>query len=145
MDAEAAPERRRHDTSSLGAALSRSAAFMFSRPIRLFRPTKVSGWTALGELSGRSALSPSVLLAIAKSEGWALAPRYLLPPAIINALAGFSLFATFNIVNGTLQTLVSERSVIPNVTCAAESVADQRLPSDSRRMCWLCSGYEGLQ
>lgn len=107
MDAEVAPEqRRRRDTSSLGAALSRSAAFMFSRPIRLFRPTKISGLTALGELSGRSALSPSVLLALAKSEGWALAPKYLLPPAIINTLAGFSLFATFNIVNGTLQALV---------------------------------------
>ena len=91
--------RRQGASTSLSAALSRSFAsslsFYFSRPIRLFRPTKVSAVTAIQALAldrGQSSLSPSVLRSIIREEGgWRFFPRHVLPPFLVNTLFGATL------------------------------------------------------
>jgi hypothetical protein len=62
-------------TNSLYAALARtaarSAALYFSRPVRLFRPSKVSGWQSLRSIAARDgkSVSPSYILSLVKDQG----------------------------------------------------------------------------
>ncbi|KAF5391729.1 hypothetical protein D9757_001801 [Collybiopsis confluens] len=92
---------RRVPTPSFKAALARTAtrglALYFSRPVRLFRPSKVSGWLSLRGLASfeGAALSPLFVRNLVKSQGLMVIPRHFVPPMVVNALLGTVLWTTY--------------------------------------------------
>lgn len=72
--------------AALSRSLASSASFYFSRPIRLFRPTKISSISAMQALARERglSLSPSAMRTILKEEGWRFIPKHLLPPFVAN-------------------------------------------------------------
>ncbi|KAH7341886.1 mitochondrial carrier domain-containing protein [Rhizoctonia solani] len=88
-------------SNSLYAALARTAArgagLYFSRPMRLFRPTKISGWTTLRHVAaseGRS-LSPAFIANLIRTQGALVIPRHFIPPLLVNTCLGTILFTTY--------------------------------------------------
>ncbi|KAJ7074272.1 hypothetical protein C8F01DRAFT_1099903 [Mycena amicta] len=88
--------------NSFQAAIARTATralgLYFSRPVRLFRPQKISGWHSLRGLAaqeGLHSLSPSYLLSLVKSEGFLVIPKHFVPPMVVNALLGTVLWASY--------------------------------------------------
>ncbi|CAE6524938.1 unnamed protein product [Rhizoctonia solani] len=88
-------------SNSVYAALARTAArgagLYFSRPMRLFRPTKISGWTTLRHVAaseGRS-LSPTFITNLIRTQGALVIPRHFIPPLLVNTCLGTILFTTY--------------------------------------------------
>ncbi|KAF5372991.1 hypothetical protein D9758_001628 [Tetrapyrgos nigripes] len=87
-------------SSSLQAAIARTAtrsiALYFSRPVRLFRPSKLSGWQALRGLANGSTLSASNLSALVKQQGlYVLVSKHFIPPMLVNTTLGTVLWTTY--------------------------------------------------
>lgn len=57
--------------AAVSRTLVRGVALYFSRPVRLFRPSKVSGWHSLRNIAtkGNTELSTRFLTSLVKSEG----------------------------------------------------------------------------
>jgi hypothetical protein len=55
----------------IARALARGLALYFSRPVRLFRPSKVSGWTSLRGAAAREGveLTPQYISLLIKQKG----------------------------------------------------------------------------
>lgn len=118
-------------------ALFGSLAFLFKRPIRLFRPVKISTWTgiqAIAEEQGRS-VTPSFVRGLIRKEGvsgafprvtpgfqimyrpfpdpdlmqsqWRFFPRHVLPPLIVNTAVGLTLFTCYTASQIVLLSCVS--------------------------------------
>nr|GAT59639.1 predicted protein [Mycena chlorophos] len=101
-------------SNSIQAAVARTATralgLYFSRPIRLFRPPKLSGWHSLRGLAvqeGLHGLSPSYLLSLVKSEGFLVIPKHFVPPMVVNALLGTVLWATYAEASTAVQPHIS--------------------------------------
>ncbi|KAF7311545.1 hypothetical protein MKEN_01056900 [Mycena kentingensis (nom. inval.)] len=104
-------------SSSFQAAVARTATralgLYFSRPVRLFRPQKISGWHSLRGLAaqdGFQTLSPSYLRSLVKTQGvsdpaiwhtsfqrlqFVVIPKHFIPPMAVNALLGTVLWASY--------------------------------------------------
>ncbi|KDE07393.1 hypothetical protein MVLG_02260 [Microbotryum lychnidis-dioicae p1A1 Lamole] len=89
-------------SSSVLAALTRalflSLAFLFKRPIRLFRPVKISTWTGLQAIAhehGHSKVTPAFVRSLIRKQGWSFIPRHLVPPVLVNGLIGLTLFGVY--------------------------------------------------
>ncbi|GAA5988857.1 hypothetical protein JCM10908_006200 [Rhodotorula pacifica] len=106
------------NAASASAALSRALAgmlaFMFKKPIRLFRPVKIStmaGIQAIAEEQGRT-VTPAFVRGLIRKEGWRFFPKHVLPPLAINALIGLTLFTTYT----TSESLLHARFTSPAAT-----------------------------
>ncbi|KAJ7871400.1 hypothetical protein B0H14DRAFT_2723896 [Mycena olivaceomarginata] len=94
---------------SFQAAVARTAtralALYFSRPVRLFRPSKVSGWHSLRGLAAQDgvSLTPAYLSSLVKSQGFAVIGKHFVPPIIVNALLGTVLWASYAEASDVLQ------------------------------------------
>ncbi|GAC92451.1 mitochondrial carrier protein [Pseudozyma hubeiensis SY62] len=93
---------------SLGGAVIRALfgtlAFLFKRPVRLFRPVKLSSWTileAMAKREGRS-LSLRYLRTLLRRENSNFLPHLLLPPLLFNTAIGFTLFEAYSITESRL-------------------------------------------
>ncbi|PWZ03672.1 hypothetical protein BCV70DRAFT_197877, partial [Testicularia cyperi] len=93
---------------SLGGAFIRSLfgtlAFLFKRPVRLFRPVKLSSWTileAMAKREGRS-LSLRYIRSLLRRENRSFIPHLLLPPLLFNTAIGFTLFEAYSITESRL-------------------------------------------
>ncbi|KAI0797629.1 hypothetical protein C8Q75DRAFT_801562 [Abortiporus biennis] len=96
-----------HDTdqdpsgSSLHAAVARTAtrsiALYFSRPVRLFRPSKVNGWQILKVLATHHGkpFSPRYISWLVKKQGFMVIPKHFLPPMAVNILIGSVLWTSY--------------------------------------------------
>ncbi|KAJ7184271.1 hypothetical protein C8R46DRAFT_455907 [Mycena filopes] len=84
---------------------TRALALYFSRPVRLFRPSKVSGWHSLRGLATQhgASLSASYLSSLVKTQGFAIIPKHFLPPMAVNALLGTVLWASYSEASAVLQ------------------------------------------
>ncbi|BGP26794.1 mitochondrial carrier protein [Rhodotorula toruloides] len=70
---------------------------MFKRPVRLFRPVKISTWAgiqAIAEEHGRS-VTPGFVRGLLRKEGWRFFPKHVFPPLAINATIGLTLFTAY--------------------------------------------------
>ncbi|KDN50603.1 hypothetical protein RSAG8_01101, partial [Rhizoctonia solani AG-8 WAC10335] len=108
-------------SNSVYAAIARTAArgvgLYFSRPMRLFRPTKISGWTTLRHVAaseGRS-LSPAFITNLIRTQGALIIPRHFIPPLLVNTCLGAILFTTYTHV----YDVVHRESFCPNSTAAS--------------------------
>ncbi|KIJ24745.1 hypothetical protein M422DRAFT_69462 [Sphaerobolus stellatus SS14] len=81
--------------AALASTASRTLALYFSRPIRLFRPSKISGWHSLGDQS---------LPLLIKQNGWSVIPRHFFPPLVVNALLGAVLWTSYTETSSLLNT-----------------------------------------
>jgi len=103
-------ERPVSTSQDLGAAFARTAtralALYFSRPVRLFRPSKVSGWHALRASARRdgSSLTPQYVRSLLKSQGIYVIAQHFIPPLIVNAALGTILWTTYSVTHSALQT-----------------------------------------
>ncbi|KAJ7582646.1 hypothetical protein C8J56DRAFT_225653 [Mycena floridula] len=101
-------ETAKDSQGNLQAALARTAtrgiALYFSRPVRLFRPSKVSGWHSLRGLASKqgASLTPQYMVSLVKNSSWSLIPRHFIPPMVVNGLLGFVLWTTYSEVHATL-------------------------------------------
>ncbi|CAE6475177.1 unnamed protein product [Rhizoctonia solani] len=108
-------------SNSIYAALARTAArgagLYFSRPMRLFRPTKISGWTTLRHVAaseGRS-LSPAFISNLVRTQGALVIPRHFIPPLLVNTCLGTILFTTYTYA----YDMAHQESFCPNSTAAS--------------------------
>ncbi|KAF7984986.1 hypothetical protein HWV62_9954 [Athelia sp. TMB] len=113
---------------SLYAALARTAtrttALYFSRPVRLFRPSKVNGWQQLRSLAAQhgQSLSAEFVQQLVKKHGvelhhffdwigltrlhlpqYFIIPRTFIPPILVNAALGTVLWETYTITSNALE------------------------------------------
>ncbi|TFL07716.1 hypothetical protein BDV98DRAFT_539702 [Pterulicium gracile] len=90
------------DGNSLYAALARTAtrslALYFSRPVRLFRPSKVSGWQTVKGMAARegvTSLTPTYFRSMVQNHGFMVIPKHFVPPILINAALGTVLWTSY--------------------------------------------------
>ncbi|KAG8745113.1 hypothetical protein FRC10_008724 [Ceratobasidium sp. 414] len=125
-------------SNSVYAALARTAArgagLYFSRPMRLFRPTKseacvnsteslwfdlwaVSGWTSLrhAAASEGTSLSSSFIWNLVRTQGLLVLPRHFVPPLLVNTCLGTLLFTTYSVTYDAAH----RDGVYPNSTAAS--------------------------
>jgi len=83
--------------AALARTAARSAALYFSRPVRLFRPAKVSGWQSLRghALKNGQELNPQYITSLLQKQGWAVVPKHFLPPMLANAALGTVLWTSY--------------------------------------------------
>ncbi|KAJ7771691.1 mitochondrial carrier domain-containing protein [Mycena metata] len=97
---------------SLQAAVARTAArglsLYLSRPVRLFRPSKVSGWHSLRGLATQdgTSLTPKYLSSLVKNQGFTVIPKQFFPPMLVNALLGTVLWASYSEASTVLQPYI---------------------------------------
>ncbi|SCV70273.1 BQ2448_1667 [Microbotryum intermedium] len=89
-------------SSSVFAACTRalflSLAFLFKRPIRLFRPVKISTWTGLQAIAyehGHYKVTLAFVRSLIRKQGWSFIPRHLVPPVLVNGVIGLTLFGVY--------------------------------------------------
>ncbi|KAH9951956.1 hypothetical protein B0H21DRAFT_6413 [Amylocystis lapponica] len=111
-------EELREQANSFYAALARTAtrslALYFSRPVRLFRPSKVSGWQTLKGLASHhgQSLTPQYLSWLVSQHGYMVIPRHFIPPMLVNGVLGFVLWSTYTEVSGALEPHLSSHPTI---------------------------------
>ncbi|OCH86558.1 hypothetical protein OBBRIDRAFT_761133 [Obba rivulosa] len=100
-------------SNSLYAALARTAtrslALYFSRPVRLFRPAKVSGWQTLKGLASQhgKVLSPRYLAWLVRQQGFMVIPKHFIPPILVNGVLGVVLWSTYSEASDILAPYLS--------------------------------------
>ncbi|CAE6352475.1 unnamed protein product [Rhizoctonia solani] len=108
-------------SNSIYAALARTAArgagLYFARPMRLFRPTKVSGWTTLRHVAASqgTSLSPTFVTNLIRTQGALVIPRHFVPPLLVNTCLGTILFTTYS----HTYDVVHQESAYSNSTIAS--------------------------
>ncbi|GAA5876796.1 hypothetical protein JCM8547_003168 [Rhodosporidiobolus lusitaniae] len=132
-------------TAALSRALAGMLAFMFKRPIRLFRPVKISTWAgiqAIAEEQGRS-VTPSFVRGLLRKEGWRFIPRHILPPLLVNTGIGLTLFTAYttseSLLLPYLTSTASHLLLIPFISGAFAGAAQAILsaPLDNARLLLL--------
>ncbi|KAF8717827.1 hypothetical protein RHS02_09318, partial [Rhizoctonia solani] len=95
-------------SNSIYAALARTTArgvgLYFARPMRLFRPTKISGWTTLRHVAASqgTSLSPAFVTNLIRTQGALVIPRHFIPPLLVNTCLGTILFTTYSYTYDTI-------------------------------------------
>ncbi|EPQ25967.1 uncharacterized protein PFL1_06422 [Pseudozyma flocculosa PF-1] len=103
---DGARETTRHE--SLGGAIVRaligSLAFLFKRPVRLFRPVKLSSWTILEAMAKREGRTFGLryIRSVIKRENRSFLPHLLGPPLLVNTAIGFTLFEAYSLTESKL-------------------------------------------
>ncbi|KAI0006061.1 hypothetical protein BJV74DRAFT_17649 [Russula compacta] len=84
--------------AAVARSLTRGVALYFSRPVRLFRPSKISGWQSLRSLaaSGGASLSPDFVTRLVKAQGILVIPKHFVPPLLVNAALGTVLWTAYS-------------------------------------------------
>ncbi|KAH8117295.1 mitochondrial carrier domain-containing protein [Phellopilus nigrolimitatus] len=98
IDSDGQAEQGNSLYAALARTLTRSVALYFSRPVRLFRPSKVSGWMFLQGLASQKgvSLSPKFISHLVKKHGLFVLPRHFIPPLAVNAVLGTVLWETYS-------------------------------------------------
>jgi len=108
--------------NGFGGALARTAArglaLWFSRPVRLFRPQKVSPWTTLRGLASQqgTSFSPLFVFNIFRTQGWQIFRHHFLPPILVNTTMGTILFTSYTV---SQYAISSHPSLQPHTTLVA--------------------------
>ncbi|KAK9900038.1 hypothetical protein P389DRAFT_165167 [Cystobasidium minutum MCA 4210] len=97
--------------SALARSLTGTLAFYFKRPVRLFRPTRISAWTAFTEMSaaqGHTSVNAGFLRTLISKQGWSFFFREAFPPLLANSIVGFTLFTTYTVTEAALKYFPSD-------------------------------------
>ncbi|CDS01006.1 uncharacterized protein SPSC_05180 [Sporisorium scitamineum] len=98
------PTRQESFGGAVIRAMFGTLAFLFKRPVRLFRPVKLSSWTILEAMAKREGhtLSLRYLRTLLRRENSNFLPHLLLPPLLFNTAIGFTLFEAYSITESRL-------------------------------------------
>ncbi|BGP42476.1 hypothetical protein JCM10449v2_006481 [Rhodotorula kratochvilovae] len=136
LDATARPSQAPSVSAAITRAVAGMFAFMFKRPIRLFRPVKISTWAgiqAIAEEQGRS-VTPGF---------WRFIPKHILPPLAINATIGLTLFTSYTTSEALLSahffSPAAKFLLIPFISGSVAGAAQSLLsaPLDNARLLLL--------
>ncbi|KAH7929798.1 hypothetical protein BV22DRAFT_1029198 [Leucogyrophana mollusca] len=99
--------------AALARTVTRAIALYFSRPVRLFRPSKVSGWHSLRGLATKhgETLGPQYMSSLIKNQGFMVIPKHFVPPMIVNALLGTVLWATYSECSNVLEQTIGAHPI----------------------------------
>ncbi|KAM0786765.1 hypothetical protein ACM66B_002200 [Microbotryomycetes sp. NB124-2] len=114
-ETESDPNSKRTIGAALTRALFGTLAFLFKRPIRLFRPVKISTMTgiqAIAEEQGRS-VTPAFVRALIRKEGWSFLPRHVLPPLVVNCAIGLTLFTSYSSAESFFSRRLGSSTLVP--------------------------------
>ncbi|KAF7441061.1 hypothetical protein PC9H_001410 [Pleurotus ostreatus] len=125
--------------AALARTATRSLALYFSRPVRLFRPSKVSGWHSLKGLALQhgSSLNLGYIRLLVKDHGIMVIPKHLVPPMVVNALLGAVLWSTYSEASAVLSPYLNTHPTTLAATAGAISGATQALiaaPAENVRL-----------
>ncbi|TFK55177.1 hypothetical protein OE88DRAFT_1653892 [Heliocybe sulcata] len=100
--------------AAIARTTTRSIALYFSRPVRLFRPSKVNGWQILKGLATREgvALSPKYIYRLVQEQGLGIIPKHFIPPMFVNAILGTVLWASYAESTVLLEPYLSNHPLI---------------------------------
>ncbi|KAJ6608591.1 hypothetical protein B0H10DRAFT_519187 [Mycena sp. CBHHK59/15] len=136
-------ERSTDPQGSVQAAIARTAtravALYFSRPARLFRPSKVSGWHSLSGLATQdgTSLTPSYLSSLIKSQGFMVIPKHFFPPMVVNAILGTILWASYAETSSAFQPHIGNHPTMMAALAGAIAGGTQAIvsaPADNVRL-----------
>ncbi|SNX85174.1 uncharacterized protein MEPE_03883 [Melanopsichium pennsylvanicum] len=132
------PTRQESFGGAVIRALFGTLAFLFKRPVRLFRPVKLSSWTileAMAKREGRS-LSLRYLRTLLRRENSNFLPHLLLPPLLFNTAIGFTLFEAYSITESRLLTKSKLKNSSPQ---GADELGDEEaeLPKPRWTPLWI--------
>ncbi|KAH8106765.1 hypothetical protein BXZ70DRAFT_885058 [Cristinia sonorae] len=138
---------RDDDGNSFYAAMARTAtrgvALYFSRPVRLFRPSKVSGWQILNGLASQhgQSLTPQYVSNLVQKQGFMVIPKHFVPPMIVNLALGSVLWATYGEAVSTLNSQISSPLLVSALSggIAGGTQAVLAAPAENVRF-WLEGG-----
>ncbi|KAG7453011.1 uncharacterized protein BT62DRAFT_977494 [Guyanagaster necrorhizus] len=100
--------------AALARTVTRGMALYFSRPVRLFRPSKVSGWQILRGLAEKdgSSLNHRFLSSLVKDQGFLVIPKHFIPPMMVNAVLGTVLWTTYGEASATLEPYLGSHPIV---------------------------------
>ncbi|PBK83727.1 hypothetical protein ARMGADRAFT_667164 [Armillaria gallica] len=100
--------------AALARTATRSLALYFSRPVRLFRPSKVSGWQTLRGLAEKhgSSLNHRFMSTLVKDQGFLVIPKHFIPPMMVNAVLGTVLWTTYAEASATLEPYLGPHPIM---------------------------------
>ncbi|TFK91229.1 hypothetical protein K466DRAFT_596285 [Polyporus arcularius HHB13444] len=129
--------------AALARTATRSLALYFSRPVRLFRPSKVSGWHSLRGLAqnhGQS-LSPQYISWLVKEHGWSVIPKHFVPPMLVNGLLGYVLWSTYSETSTYLEPyLASHPTALAAISGAVAGGAQAIVAAPAENMRFALEG-----
>ncbi|KAF7353615.1 hypothetical protein MVEN_01045900 [Mycena venus] len=135
-DASSASSEASSDSQgSFQAAVARTAtrvlALYFSRPVRLFRPSKVSGWHSLRGLAAQdgASLTPAYLSSLVKSQGFRVIGKHFIPPMAVNALLGTVLWESYSQASAVLHPHIGSHPTAMAAVAGALAGGTQALVS----------------
>ncbi|TFY68247.1 hypothetical protein EVG20_g3642 [Dentipellis fragilis] len=125
--------------AAVARTLTRTAALYFSRPVRLFRPSKISGWHSLRGLASHegASLTPQFLSGLVKAQGLIVIPKHFAPPLLVNAALGTVLWATYAETSSALQPFLGSYPVAVAALSGAAAGGSQALvaaPTENVRL-----------
>ncbi|KZT50269.1 hypothetical protein CALCODRAFT_504903 [Calocera cornea HHB12733] len=103
---------------ALARTVARAGALYFSRPVRLFRPQKVSPWTTLRGLAAQqgTSFSPTFVINVFRTQGWQIFQHHMLPPILANTAMGTLLFTSYTLAQYEIS---SHPALQPHTTAVA--------------------------
>ncbi|TFK76588.1 hypothetical protein BDN72DRAFT_852853 [Pluteus cervinus] len=125
--------------AALARTLTRSIGLYFSRPVRLFRPAKISGWHALQHLAQRdgSSFSANYVLSLIKAQGLGVIPKHFIPPIAVNAFLGTVLWTSYAEAYSLLEPRMGQHSIFAPAASGMVAGATQALlaaPAENVRL-----------
>ncbi|KZP23586.1 hypothetical protein FIBSPDRAFT_737135 [Athelia psychrophila] len=134
--------------AALARTATRAAALYFSRPVRLFRPSKVNGWQNLRSLAAQhgQSLSAEFMQQLIKKQGLIILPRTFIPPILVNAVLGTVLWETYTITSNVLEpNLNAHPTVIAAMSGAAAGGMQAVIaaPAENVRLAGIGTGSSG--
>ncbi|TFK29804.1 hypothetical protein FA15DRAFT_663072 [Coprinopsis marcescibilis] len=99
--------------AAVARSLTRGLALYFSRPVRLFRPAKVTGWQFLKNIASQegSSLTPSYVLKLCQTQGVWVVPKHFFPPILVNAALGTVLWTSYGVANDAITSNIGEHPI----------------------------------
>ncbi|TKY89950.1 hypothetical protein EX895_001248 [Sporisorium graminicola] len=130
------PTRQESFGGAVIRALFGTLAFLFKRPVRLFRPVKLSSWTILEAMAKREGhtLSLRYLRTLLRRENSNFLPHLLLPPLLFNTAIGFTLFEAYSITESRLLAKSQRKQLERSGRTEDEASSDEDL--EERKPKW---------
>ncbi|KAI0093565.1 hypothetical protein BDY19DRAFT_982559 [Irpex rosettiformis] len=127
---------------AVARTVTRSLALYFSRPVRLFRPSKVNGWQTLRALANHhgNSLSPQYISGLVKQQGISVLAKHFVPPMAVNILLGSVLWTTYAETSGVLEQYLNNPIAIAAVSGAAAGGAQALVAAPAENVRLLLEG-----
>ncbi|KAI0687128.1 hypothetical protein BC835DRAFT_1512812 [Cytidiella melzeri] len=146
LAAESVAQEQSQNANTLQVAIARtvtrSLALYFSRPVRLFRPSKVNGWQTLRALANHhgDSLTPRYISTLVKQQGISVLAKHFVPPMVVNVLLGSVLWTTYAQTSTMLEQYCHHPLAIATLSGAAAGGAQALVAAPAENVRLLLEG-----